>query len=131
MILIADSGSTKSTWSLVKDDGTTQVFKTEGYNPYFVSTDQIIHSLGFQLMKDLKEPEKVSAIYFYGAGCSNPENKAIVANALKRHFTKAKIEVDHDLLAAARALLMNKKGFAAILGTGTNSGLYDGKYITH
>ncbi|MGA9650497.1 MAG: N-acetylglucosamine kinase, partial [Pedobacter sp.] len=69
-------------------------------------------------------------VYYYGAGCSTPANKKIVADAMKQVFVNAEIFVGHDLLASCRALLGNEPGFAGILGTGTNSCLYDGTDIT-
>jgi glucosamine kinase len=129
MILIADGGSTKSAWCLINDAGHKVNFNTEGYNPYFVSTPTIVSSLQAQLPDDLNKIE-IKEVYYYGAGCSTPEKINIVAMAMQAVFTNAKIFVGHDLLAAARALLGNKPGFAAILGTGTNSCLYDGNNVT-
>ena len=68
-------------------------------------------------------------IYFYGAGCSTIENKKLIENALLEINHTAKIEVEHDLLAVARALCQNEVGIAVILGTGSNSCLYDGEQI--
>lgn len=127
--LIADSGSTKATWCLLGQDGSRQLFKTEGYNPYFVSTDQVYQSLEFQLLRYLPNTEPITAVSFYGAGCSSAQKNKIIVEALEKCFPEARIDVDHDLLASSRALLFNQPGFAAILGTGTNSCLYDGKYI--
>jgi N-acetylglucosamine kinase-like BadF-type ATPase len=130
MILIADSGSTKTDWCLTKDGKETSIFHTIGYNPYFIDTEAIYYSLSENLLKDL-DSKCVSKIYFYGAGCSTPEKKEIVRKALVRSFPAAnEINVEHDLLASARALLGDEKGFAAILGTGTNSCLYDGNDVS-
>jgi N-acetylglucosamine kinase-like BadF-type ATPase len=129
--LIADSGSTKATWCLLNQNGSRKIFKTEGYNPYFVSTDQVFQSLQFQLMRDLPKDEAIEKVFFYGAGCSSPSKNKIISEALLKCFPSAGVYVDHDLLASARALLFNEPGFAAILGTGTNSCIYDGKNITH
>ncbi len=129
--LIADSGSTKATWCLLKNNGLRQIFKTEGYNPYFVSSDQVYQSLQFQLVRDLPTNETIERISFYGAGCSSSSKNKIIIDALKKCFPEAQVYVDHDLLASARALLLDQAGFAAILGTGTNSCIYDGKNITH
>lgn len=105
-------------------------FNTEGYNPYFVDSDYIVHSLKKGLPQDLPF-EKVSEVNYYGAGVHNGEKAKIVEVALQKVFPNAKVEVGHDLLAAARALLGDQPGFAAILGTGTNSCIYDGQEITH
>jgi len=130
MILIADSGSTKTDWVLTEADGHgSKRFSSIGYNPYFTSTDQILASLKKEVLPHTKKIE-ISEIHFYGAGCSTEERKSIVKNALKAAFPDtALIFVGHDLLAAARALLGKKEGFAAILGTGCNTCLYDGSII--
>lgn len=128
MILIADGGSTKTNWCLVTDDNKKVYFNTEGYNPYFVSGDYIIQSLRESLPVDL-EKEKISEVNYYGAGCSTDEKRKQVQDAMAVVFTAAKVNIGHDLLAAARSVLGNTPGFAAILGTGTNTCLYDGKDI--
>jgi N-acetylglucosamine kinase-like BadF-type ATPase len=130
MIIIADGGSTKTNWCLVTDDGKKIYFNTEGYNPYFSSTSYIIQSLKANLPTDL-QVDKITEVNYYGAGCSVEDKVKIVEAAMQAVFTTARIFVGHDLLAAARAVLGDKEGFAAILGTGTNSCIYDGKNITH
>ncbi len=130
MMLIADGGSTKSNWCLVKGDGMpNDYFNTEGYNPYFADTQSIIKSLESSLPEELNKYQ-IKHIYYYGAGCSTPEKNRIVEIAMQNVFKNAKVFVGHDLLASARALLGNTTGFAAILGTGTNTCLYNGKNIT-
>jgi glucosamine kinase len=131
MILIADGGSTKTSWCQLSDAGQRVYFNTEGYNPDFVNTQDIINSLTKSLPDTLPLAE-VREIYFYGAGVSSPAKGEVIAAAMRHIFSGAnKIEVTEDLLAAARALLGHKPGFAAILGTGTNSCIYDGQKITH
>jgi N-acetylglucosamine kinase-like BadF-type ATPase len=128
MIIIADGGSTKTNWCLVTGEGKKVYFNTEGYNPYFSSEAYIIQSLKENLPTDL-EKDAITEVNYYGAGCSTDEKRQIVENAMKAVFTKSKINIGHDLMAAARALLGNTEGFAAILGTGTNTCIYDGKDI--
>ncbi len=128
MIIIADGGSTKTNWCLVTEEGKKVYFNTEGYNPYFSSTEYIIQSLNESFPTDL-EKDEITEVNYYGAGCSTPEMRKIVEEAMKVVFTKAKVNIGHDLLAAARALLGNNEGFAAILGTGTNTCIYDGKDV--
>src|SRR5580704_594453 len=128
MIIIADGGSTKTNWCLVTEEGKKVYFNTEGYNPYFSSTEYIIQSLRDSLPTDL-EKDEITEVDYYGAGCSTPEVRKIVEDAMKAVFTKSKIYIGHDLLAAARALLGTNSGFAAILGTGTNTCIYDGKDV--
>ncbi len=131
MLLIADGGSTKTSWCQLTDAGQRVYFNTEGYNPDFVATPAIVASLDKNLPSTLPR-EAVRGIYFYGAGVSSPAKAEVVAAALRQVFPNATtVEVTEDLLAAARALLGHSAGFTAILGTGTNSCLYDGQKITH
>ena len=129
MKLIADSGSTKTDWCLVGDDGLRTFFTTEGLNPFFVDQTYIEASIkkGFPLGAD---QTKIDKVHFYGAGCQDSKTE-IVQRALRSFFTQADIYAELDLLGAARGLLGNKPGFAAILGTGTNTCLYDGAEIEH
>lgn len=128
MILIADSGSTKTSWCLLRSGTAALFFETEGYNPYFAGTDYIVASLLRSLSAGV-DRSRVSRVYFYGAGCFE-DKAAIVAAALAIVFPAARSSVELDLLASARALLGKSPGFVAILGTGTNSCLYDGSRIT-
>jgi N-acetylglucosamine kinase-like BadF-type ATPase len=130
MIIIADGGSTKTNWCLVTEEGKKVYFNTEGYNPYFSSTAYIVQSLMENLPTDLQKND-ITEVNYYGAGCSTDDMRNIVAEAMKAVFTKAKVYVGHDLLAAARALLGTSEGFAAILGTGTNTCIYNGKEVVH
>ncbi|WP_207423667.1 N-acetylglucosamine kinase [Desertivirga brevis] len=130
MILIADGGSTKTHWSLISKDLNTKDFYSEGYNPYFVDEEYIVSSLQDVLPEDLVT-ENVEKIYFYGAGVHNKEKAAVLERAFGRIFTKASTFIEHDLLAACRALLNQDAGFAAILGTGTNTAIYDGNKISY
>jgi N-acetylglucosamine kinase-like BadF-type ATPase len=128
MILIADGGSTKTNWCLVTDDNKKVYFNTEGYNPYFVSEEYIIQSLNDNLPVDL-DKDHITEVNYYGAGCSTVDKRKQVENAMSVVFTKAKVNIGHDLLAAARSVLGNEPGFSAILGTGMNTCLYDGKDV--
>lgn len=129
MIIIADGGSTKTNWCLLDDNQKKIYFNTEGYNPYFVDSEYILNSLKKGLPNDLPL-DKVKEVNYYGAGVHNEEKAKIVADAIEALFPNAQVEIGHDLLAAARALLGNQAGFAAILGTGTNTCIYDGVEIT-
>ncbi|MGI4874729.1 MAG: hypothetical protein ACRYFX_26540 [Janthinobacterium lividum] len=128
MILVADGGSTKCSWCLLAGAHPTY-FTTEGYNPYFVDTPTIAASLR-RGMPAAVQQAPVRAVHYYGAGVLSPAKAEVVAGALRQLFPQATIHVAEDLLAAARALLGREAGFAAILGTGTNSCLYDGERIT-
>jgi glucosamine kinase len=127
MILIADSGSTKTDWCILEAGTAPRFFDTEGYNPYFVSTAYIVDSIGRSLPVDL-DGGAVSAIYFYGAGCF-ADKAGVVLDALATLFPLAVCAVELDLLASARALLGRSPGFVGILGTGCNTCLYDGSRI--
>jgi len=127
MILVADSGSTKTNWCLLQSKYDIQYFDTEGYNPYFVNGQYIVASLTKNLPQNINHA-MVSAVYFYGAGCFDDKTD-IIKNALQQLFLNASIYVGLDLLGSARSVLGNNPGFAAILGTGTNSCLYDGNKI--
>ncbi|GAA3929826.1 N-acetylglucosamine kinase [Hymenobacter algoricola] len=129
MVIIADGGSTKTNWCLIDEAGTRIYFNTEGYNPDFVGTEAILASLQ-QNLPDTLVQDQITEVHYYGAGISSARKAEIVAAAMRQVFTHAKVFVDHDLLAAARALLGLNQGFAAILGTGTNSCLYNGKDVT-
>lgn len=129
MILVADSGSTKADWNLVDDQGNiVKQASTIGLNPLFINTEGIVAELGKTLVPELGNAP-ISNIYFYGASCSSADRKAVVANGLKQLFAGSQVMVDHDMLAAARALCGNEPGFAAILGTGSNTCYYDGNDI--
>lgn len=124
MILITDSGSTKTDWALCDENGIVEVFHTIGYNPYFTDTQTIYASISENLLGKL-EGKEITAVYFYGAGCMAEEKKDIVKKALENAFPDVQtLFVGHDLLAAARGLLGTADGFAGILGTGANSCLY-------
>lgn len=131
MILIADGGSTKTTWSLLKQVDENSSFETEGYHPFFVGSEYITESLEKSLPKRVKESaRKVNQIFFYSAGGGySDETDNVLVKGIAEIFSAAKIIIETDLLAAARSLLGNNEGFAAILGTGTNSCIYDGKNI--
>lgn len=127
MIVIADMGSTKTDWSFAEGSTVIKNIQTRGFNPYLYSTDEIIEIL----KKDFAghDLSGVNELYFYGAGCSNEEKCKTIENAVKQFFPKTIIEIDHDLLASARALCGRTPGIACILGTGSNSCMYDGTYV--
>ncbi|MBX2959862.1 MAG: ATPase [Flavobacteriales bacterium] len=127
MILIADSGSTKTDWRLVNETEQVKSFQTIGFNPYYISEQQILDELSKSALTEIKQ--QVTQVFFYGAGCSSEAKSGEIKQALQQFFTKATIEVDHDLLAAARSLSGNKAGLVAILGTGSNTCFFDGTTI--
>ena len=120
MILISDSGSTKTDWVLLEDDAVLLRVKTQGLNPTQQKCEDIVEILSNELMSQLdgNEPAK---IFFYGAGCAYPEANSRMRKALESLFHTRDIEINSDLLAAARALCGREEGIACILGTGSNS----------
>jgi N-acetylglucosamine kinase-like BadF-type ATPase len=127
MILIADSGSTKTDWRMIDAQGNVEQAKTMGFNPYQTTEEEIYKEIQEKL--ENKFSVKPGSIFFYGSGCAAPGNKAMVKRAVARVFPESEIVIEHDLLAAARALCGNEPGIACILGTGSNSCLYDGEKI--
>lgn len=128
MILIAESGSTKTEWAIVDRDYVIGHEFTEGINPFFQSRREISHCVRLGL-PDVFFKKRYDQVYFYGAGCTTDDRKEIIRASLVAQF-KSPIDVESDLVAAARGLLKNKAGIACILGTGSNSCFYDGEKIT-
>ncbi|MBB6325771.1 N-acetylglucosamine kinase-like BadF-type ATPase [Algoriphagus iocasae] len=128
MLLIADSGSTKTDWRLIDKSGDCLVsLKSKGLNPYFLQPKDIKHVL---LEKIKGHISNVNKVVFYGAGCGHPVKAAELAQVLNEVFpTENSSEVNGDILGAARSLHQHEPGIACILGTGSNSCLYDGKNI--
>lgn len=125
--LIADSGSTKTTWCLLVDGKKKKTIQTLGMSPYFLSEDQMVSMMEKELVSKIKVQPEV--IYFYGTGCAAPAKANQVQKALKKVFKSSKCNVEHDLFGSARALCGDEKGVVAILGTGSNSGYFNGKKI--
>jgi glucosamine kinase len=131
MILIADCGSTKTDWVLIDDAERTHQYTTQGFNPYFLTSDEIANIIQSELLPLLPAivPEQPFSLFFYGAGCGVNSKNEIVRTALKKNFPYASIEIHNDLLGAARAVFGKEQGIAAILGTGSNTCYYDGNAI--
>ncbi len=131
MIIIADSGSTKTHWCMLAANGQSSDFLTDGINPFYQTQEAMCNSVKNQLlpqMGHLMWAGKITHIFFYGAGCT-PEKSPLVQKALAAVFKDAEVQVESDMVGAARGLLQHKKGIACILGTGSNSCLYDGERI--
>lgn len=124
-ILLADSGSTKTEWTVLDNGNVVKSVFTEGINPNQADTNAIAAMLKASDAKALKADQ----IFFYGSGCGNLGGKAIVRAALEQVFGPVKIEVESDLLGAARGLSRKEKAIVAILGTGASSCLFDGEKI--
>lgn len=134
--LIADSGSTKTDWVLINDRGETLAFcKSHGLNPYHLSDEEILETLRDCVKKDITRqyesfPINIEslAIYFYGSGVTEAK-VPVMASLLRQVFDADEVLAASDMLGAARAVLGHQKGIAVILGTGSNSCLYDGEHI--
>lgn len=127
MTVIAESSSTRTEWTLVENGAVVEHAFTVGLNPYFQSRREISHSIRLELPEAFFK-RRWHHVYYYGAGCSNPEKNKIVESSLVAQF-KTPVTVMSDLLGAARGLLVHERGLACILGTGSNSCLYDGENI--
>jgi glucosamine kinase len=129
MILVADSGSTKTDWLLQLKDGEVKQFRTAGLNPYFLSEKEIAKILQDQGAEMITYAGEINEIYFFGAGCSSPDRHEIVSNAISQSFPKSYISVDSDLLGCAYATCGHEKGLCCVLGTGSNISFFDGEDI--
>jgi glucosamine kinase len=127
VIIIADSGGSKIDWRLLLKNGEVKQSHTAGFNPYYQPLGHLQ-----AVIRDSLVPlttEAVTKIFYYGTGVSSEKNQQLIQSAFAEHYPNAKIEIGWDLLAAARALCGRERGIACILGTGSNSCLYDGEQI--
>jgi len=125
--IIADSGATKCQWTLILGKKKFSI-KTIGISPYFLKTNEIIETIQKAFSKKVKL-ESIDAVYFYGTGLSNTSNVSAIKKALKTVFKNATLDIQTDLVAVARATCQKNKGVACILGTGSNTGFYNGKKV--
>ena len=124
-LAIVDGGSTKADWQILKNDQSVEKFTSTGFNPNYDNREKI-SSLLFSEIAHKIDADKAIKIFYYGAGCWDPSRKSVVKEAMTKVFPQGDITIDHDLLAAARATCGDYPGIACILGTGSNSVLYDG-----
>ena len=127
MIAVVDSGATKADW-LISNGDLSFAFTTKGYSPYFYDEPTIYQELK-AFFNENPLLDSVSKLYFYGSGCSTVEKCSVVQSALNQLFSNAIVFVNHDLDGAAIALCGNQKGVACILGTGSNSCVWDGQKV--
>ena len=127
MRLIIDSGSTKMGWILLDGQKVSAHFVTKGFNPNYTDI-QLLDNLitDAVTMHDLSS---LQDIHYYGTGCGSERNCQLIKGVFQQHFPQTEITVTHDLMAACHALLGHEKGIACILGTGSNSCVYDGENI--
>lgn len=129
MILVADSGSTKTDWVLVDNQGGLRTINTIGFNPLYHSETFIAEECRKVFDLEKLPYASVEAIYYYGASVWDEEKAAKIRSALARLFPQALIDVEHDLLGAARATCGREAGISCIIGTGSNTCLFDGKDV--
>ena len=130
MMLIADSGSTKTDWCVILDNTPIKRIGTKGLNPFFQSEEEIQQELTHSLLPQLPEGT-IDSVYFYGAGCT-PEKAPTLRRAIADSLpVVGNIKAYSDMLTAARGLCGREAGITCILGTGSNSCFYDGKEIVN
>lgn len=131
MYIFADSGSTKTNWLITDATGKSiENFQTIGLNPYFVTKEKTIQVISESYPT---EPDAltIKKVFFYGSGCGAQDNFSHLRVALEEYFFNAHIDIFSDMLGTARAIFKNDIGLAAIIGTGCNSCIYNGKSISH
>jgi glucosamine kinase len=129
MILVADSGSSKTDWLLYCPGEPTYEIRSAGLNPYFLNEKEIVKVIQSQCNELVKASGKIKEIYFFGAGCSSPDRREIVSNAISQLFSKAFVSIDSDMLGSAYATCGHQAGLCCVLGTGSNIAFFDGKDI--
>ncbi len=127
MHVIAYSTSTYTLWVIAEGDVAVEKALTSGLNPYFMSRREVSHVIRLELPQCFFQ-HKWDHVYFYGAGCANPEKNKIIQSSVIAQF-KTPVSVESDLLGAARGLLLDREGLVCILSSGANSCFYDGKEI--
>jgi len=129
-ILIAEIGGSKSDWWLIADDLVSEhLLSDEGYHPLLPGN--VLEEKLVPQIQNILEHRTLEKIYYYGTGTSGTQARQKIHNILKAGFDPKQIEINIDLLASARALSAFQKSVVCILGTGSNSGYFDGSAITH
>jgi N-acetylglucosamine kinase-like BadF-type ATPase len=131
MMLIADSGSSKTDWLLTDKDNLKKLsYSTAGFNP-MTQTPAFIEGEIAATTDLLAYSPQITSVHFFGAGCSSKDRNAIISNILSKYFPNAEVIVDHDIAGAILATCSGEPGFACILGTGSNAVLFDGQKIIY
>lgn len=128
MIAVIYSGSQHANWRLADKGKTIASFKTNGINPYFNDEKSILQLLNKNISL-IHHAEEIKRIYFFGAGASNPQLKAVISNAMSSFFKYAKVSIEHDIQGAAIACCKDDEGIVCICGSGSNAAWYNGKKI--
>lgn len=129
MVLIADSGSTKTAWCLISKNQEIKYITSLGINPFYQTETEIESELKKTLYAEINTDKDTNHLFFYGAGCADKQVNGKLEALFHRVFNCATAEVSSDMLGAARGLFKHEKGIACILGTGSNSAEYDGENI--
>lgn len=129
MLLIADSGTSKTDWLLSVPGNESLVFRTPGLNPYFLNEKEMVKLLGHHAPDLLQYADQVTEIYFFGAGCSSPDRREVISNVLSNFFVQAFVSVDSDLQGSAYATCGTQPGFCCVIGTGSNIAFFDGENL--
>lgn len=127
MKILVDSGATKANWVAVSEGKTLHQLQTQGISPYFLSDEGIV-----DVLREVRRsiPEPVNELYFYSTGCKAEDQRRRMNQLLRLMFQEAtQVQVETDLLAAARAMSQREPGIVCILGTGSNACRYDGSQI--
>ncbi len=127
MIIVADGGSTKCDWAIVNSIGQFEKISSEGFNPNLHSLERIETLIGSVFNESIYQ--NCEQIFYFGSGCSELDAVQKVEIAFEKFFKNTKIHVKHDLEGSALATCGNQKAFAAILGTGSNLCLWNGKSV--
>lgn len=129
IVLIADSGSTKTAWCLKVNGNVKEQFTTCGVNPSVQNADYIKGVFMKELLPHIDNVALVSKIFFYGSGCT-PQRRGVISDVFRElGFSDALLTIESDMLGAARAVCGERSGVVGILGTGSNSCQYDGEKI--
>lgn len=129
--LLADSGSTKTEWRLLRPGQPIVSIRTDGLNPYFQNEEQLRRTLQAQLLPHLPVLDASISVYFYGTGCTSPDSNNRVANAIRTVLPGTlSVTIASDMLGAARGVAGREAGIVCILGTGSNACFFDGTQIT-
>ncbi|OJU55030.1 MAG: ATPase [Bacteroidales bacterium 45-6] len=128
MIIVADGGSTKVDWAFIDKGELLKRIQTQGANPFYRSSEDMTEEWRVNLLPETDQ-QPIESVHFFGAGCANAEKNEVVRKAIHSALEVNKIELGSDLLGAAKALCGRRPGIACILGTGSNSGDYDGEKL--
>jgi len=128
MIVVVDSGSYKSDWMFTPEGSDPLTFRTVGLNPFFIPEKEITRII--QNFRELTPyVNDVTEIYFFGSGCTSPDRREIISNAVSQVFKNAFVSVDTDLIGSTYATCGDKPGLICTMGTGSNISFYDGKTV--